>query len=308
MNKNLAILAVCFTVASGCNCGTPVQSGDGGSGGGDGGTLADGGVVSCVKGATAIAVAPAAQSITIPGSPAPIAFTATATTAQGPADVTQQVSWTVTRTDDTPPGPIANGSFLPSAAGGVVTVTATDGCVSGSTTVTLTLNAVFNDPGTATTNRFNGTVVTASATKAPLIVYPNTETRFPRNIYKVLFQWRKQGNDFFRLTFQGPHSKTVVYSDGAHLQCATANPPAGCYEATAASWAAIAGSNAGEAVTLTVDGVSAGDPNVYSSASIKIGFSKKDVRGAIFYWSTTAAGVRRASVSDASLTARTSTR
>jgi hypothetical protein len=261
--------------------------------------LDDGGMAACVTGATALALTPADQTVTISATPAAIAFKATATlSGGGSADVTAQVNWSVKRVDDTPPGSISNGSYLPTAAGGVVTVTATDGCVSASTTVTLQLDAVFNDPGPTTVGRFGGTVVGGSATKAPLIVYPNAETRFPRNIYKVLFQWRRQGNDFFRLTFEGPHSKTVVYSDGAHVQCAAATPPAGCYEATVQSWAAIAGSNAGEVVTLTVDGVNAQDANVYRSGTIKLGFSKKDVRGAIFYWSTTAAGIRRASVSD----------
>jgi hypothetical protein len=91
----------------------------------------------------------------------------------------------------------------------------------------------------------------------------------------------------------------VVYSDGAHVQCQAVVATAGCMEADVPIWQAIAGSNAGQSVTVYVEGVTTGDAKVYRSASITIAFSKRDVKGAIFYWSTTAAGVRRASVSDA---------
>src|SRR5205809_532276 len=97
-------------------------------------------------------------------------------------------------------------------------------------------------------------------------------SRIPRNIYKILFQWKKSGNDYFRLTFDGPASKVVIYSDGAHPHCAPSAATAGCMEADTVAWAAIAGSNAGQTVTVTVDGVTMGDANVYRSASITIGF------------------------------------
>ncbi|MFT3841410.1 MAG: hypothetical protein QM723_30750 [Myxococcaceae bacterium] len=160
------------------------------------------------------------------------------------------------------------------------------------------MSFTFNDPGMTTTARFNGTVVTQDAMHSPAMVYPNDDTRFPRNIYKVKFQWRTAGNDFFRLTFTGPFSTTVVYSDGVDAECAAATPPAGCFESDDQVWNAIAGSNAGQTVQVVVDGVKMGDANVYRSAPITIGFSKRDVKGAIFYWSTTAAGVRRATVSN----------
>ncbi|MBI3186112.1 MAG: PD40 domain-containing protein [Myxococcales bacterium] len=303
--RRLALLA-CTLTALGCQCDRPPSvdgdGGDGDGGDGDGGRLEDGGVSGCVQGATALSITPANQTVSIgSGASQTIQFTATATMADGSSlDVTSRVNWSVKRSDDTPPGSITpQGLYSPPSAGGMVTVTASDGCLSAQATLTLVLQAVFKDPGPAVTARFGGTVVTGDANRSPTIVYPNTETRFPRNIYKVLFQWRKGGNDWFRLTFEGEFSKTVVYSDGAHPQCAAANPPAGCYEADTQSWLAIAGSNAGGVVTLTVDGVGPGDPKVYRAATIRIGFSKRDVKGAIFYWSTTAAGIRRAAVSDA---------
>lgn len=289
MRRSVALLAF----VSGCTCNQnvidPPPRND------------DGGVSQCIDGATALAVTPVGSSFVLGGGAPPSQkFTATATLQDGTTrDASAAVNWTASRADGASAGTIGqDGSWTAAAGtGGVVTITATDGCLTASTDVTLTLDAVFNDPGPAVTNRFGGTVVTGDP-KAPAIVYPNDQTRFPVNIYKVLFQWRKNGNDWFRLTFQGPNSRATVYSDGAHAQCAAATPPAGCYESTLAAWQAIAYSNAGQVVTVTIDGVAPNDPNVYRSASIEIGFSKKPVPGAIFYWSTTVAGIRRATVSD----------
>lgn len=266
--------------------------GNNGAGGGSGG----GNPVACIPGLGPLTLAPAASTVTVGSQPMPVRFTATG--APG-GDVTSQLQWSVSRDDDTPPGGFSSpGVYQPAAgAGGVVTIRATDGCVTATTTLTLKLDVTLRDPGPTVTTRFGGAPMT-SATKSPVIVYPSDQTRIPRNIYKILFQWQKAGNDFFRLTFDGPGAKVVVYSDGAHPHCAPSAATNGCMEADTAAWLAIAGSNAGQTVTLTVDGVTMGDANVYRSAAITIGFSKRDVKGAIFYWSTTAAGVRRASVSD----------
>lgn len=277
--------------------------GTGGTGatGGSGGAGGSGAETGCITGLQSIAISPAGQTVAIGASPTSVNFTATATLGSGSSDATSRLTWTATRSDDTPPGTFTSaGVYQPQAGvGGTVTIKATDGCKTGQTTVTLRLETTFKDPGSAITGRFGGPVVTNSATKTPLIVYPSDQTRFPRNIYKVLFQWKKSGNDYFRLTFDGPGSKTVVYSDGVRAECQASAATSGCMETDSAIWQAIAGSNAGAVATLTIDGVTTGDSNVYRSAPIHIGFSKQDVKGAIFYWSTTAAGIRRASISDA---------
>ena len=47
-----------------------------------------------------------------------------------------------------------------------------------------------------------------SSGAVPVIVYPSSETRFPRNIYRTLFQWRTQGIAQFRLSFAGPGARS----------------------------------------------------------------------------------------------------
>jgi len=134
----------------------------------------------------------------------------------------------------------------------------------------------------------------------PQIVYPSSETRFPRNIYRTLFQWKTQGLTQFRLSFIGAGTRVTVYSDGKHADCALI-ADAGCWEADEESWFLISYGNAGETVQVTVDGLdtTTQPATVRRSAAITIGFSKQDVLGAIFYWSTTSAGIRRANIAAA---------
>lgn len=308
------LLFVLLLHLTGCSCGNPVGTGNGGgaggagaggagAGGGGGGTGNGGGgdAGACIDGLASLALAPQDTQLTIGATAADITFQAQGSVGGAPIDLTSRLQWTATRDDDTPPGSFpAAGRYAPTpGAGGVVTITATDGCVTASTRLTLRLETVLQDPGPGTTTRFNGTIVTNDASKTPHLVYPSDQTRFPRNIYKVLFQWRRGGHDFFRVTFDGPRSKTTVYTDGRHPTCAGQLTTAGCWEADSTAWLAIAGSNAGEVTSVTVEGVSMGDARVFQAPPITIGFSRRDVKGAIFYWSTTAAGVRRASVSDA---------
>jgi hypothetical protein len=139
-----------------------------------------------------------------------------------------------------------------------------------------------------------------SSGNVPVIVYPSDQTRFPRNIYRTLFQWRSQGYGQFRITFQGPRTTVQAFTDGKHATCADV-AGAACWEADERAWFLIASGNAGSLVTVTIDGLdtSTTPPTLRRSSPITIGFSRQNVEGAIFYWSTTAAGIRRAGIGDA---------
>ncbi|MDX2019385.1 MAG: hypothetical protein SF187_04030 [Deltaproteobacteria bacterium] len=135
---------------------------------------------------------------------------------------------------------------------------------------------------------------------APQIVYPSNQTRFPRNIYRTLFQWKATGNSEYRLIFTGPGTTVTVFTDGVHPLCAGKAGTA-CWEADESSWHLIADGNAGRTVSWIVDGLdtSGAAAVVKRSDAVTLGFSLKKVEGAIFYWSTTSAGIRRANVSAA---------
>ena len=245
-----------------------------------------------------LSLSPATASVTLDGSaPAPITFTVTAVVDGATVDVDEAaLAWTATRTDDTPAGAVAAGVFHPfSQAGGVVTVRATDTCEAATSEVTLFLEAVIGAPEDPAA--WTAGVVDTSGTIAT-IVYPSDETRFPRNIHQTLFQWRTGGHTEFRLTFEGPSSTVTVFTDGAHPLCASAMPVAGCWEADTVGWNYLAASNAGETATWTLDALDTSTipATIRRTPPITIGFSKRDVEGAIFYWSTTSEGIRRASI------------
>jgi hypothetical protein len=298
-----ALLSISILVVATWSCGLDPEGTSPGSGGSAGaGGLASGGSsgsVVCLEGLESITLSPADQDIKLNGaSAAPISYEAKGTWKTGESrliDATK-LTWSATRKDDTPPGAIDKGVLSPNpASGGVVTITATDGCVTGTATVRFLLDTILgtpSDPG-----GWAGTPETGAL--APTIVYPSDQTRFPRNLYRTLFQWRSQGFQEFRLLFEGPNAKVTVYTDGIHGQCATANPAAGCWEVNEAAWGFIAGSNAGATATWVVDALdkSTNPPTVRRSETVTIGFSKMDVKGAIFYWSTTSAGVRRGKIS-----------
>ncbi len=299
-------LGVVLGVAAGWSCsgdgeGGSTSSGTGGGTSSGGGTGAQGGgTVTCIDGLQSITLAPDNLMVELDGSPAsPITFTATGELADG-SSVTigaDQLAWTATRGDDTPPGDIDDGVLTPYAhAGGVVDITATDSCVTGATTVVFYLDVTVgtpSDPGA-----WGGDPVVGPP--APTIVYPSDETRFPRNLYRTIFQWRSEGFTEFRLIYEGANSKVTVFTDGAHGLCAPANPPAGCWEVDEISWSYIASSNAGSTASWLVDALDTGTnpPTVRRSEAIELGFSLQDVEGAIFYWSTTSAGIRRGRISE----------
>jgi hypothetical protein len=279
--------------ATGATGDTGTASGGNSAGGAGGGT------VTCFDGLESIAISPDNGTVTLDGvNAAPIQFTATGSFSDGRSEEIpgNQLRWAVSRDDDTPPGIIANGLLNPYPnAGGVVTVTATDTCIEGTTTAVFFLDATIGMPSDPTA--WGGTPETGAP--APSIVYPSDQTRFPRNLYRTLFQWYSEGFTEFRLIFEGPNSKVTVYNDGVHGLCGNANPAAGCWEVDESAWNWIAASNAGDTATWLVDALdtTGQTPVVRRSASITLGFSKQDVEGAIFYWSTTSAGIRRGKIS-----------
>lgn len=285
----------CSSDTDGNTTGAGASSGTAGNGGaGTGGTMG-----ACIPGLTSIALSPANQTVMLDGGPAaPVPFTATGTFSDGTTRDLDAASltWTATRDDATPPGTIESGVLQPyPTAGGTVRITAADGCATGETTVLFYLDVTLgmpSDPGP-----WSGMPVTGAP--SPLLVYPSDQTRFPRNLYRTLFQWRSQGFTEFRMTFEGPNSTVTVYTDGAHGLCAQANPAAGCWEVDELAWDYIAGSNAGATAVWTVDALdtSTTPATVRRSDPVEIGFSLQDVQGAIFYWSTTSAGIRRGKIS-----------
>src|SRR6185436_19037878 len=94
-----------------------------------------------------------------------------------------------------------------------------------------------------------------------------------------------------------------VYTDGVHATCTQAANGGSCWESAEANWKILAGANAGQDVTVKIRGMaSAAATTIYESPAYTIHFSRQAVPGALYYWSTTAQGVRRGALGDAAPT------
>jgi WD40-like Beta Propeller Repeat len=187
-------------------------------------------------------------------------------------------------------------------SGGDVTVTARSGTLSASATLRVVIDVTVSTTGTpADTGALFAGDPTADATRAPGWIYPANETVFPQNVNRVLFQWRPSSNNRFRVTFESDRSRVVVLTDGANATCARAAATGlSCFEPELAVWRYLAASNPHGSVRVTVDGALSTAPGrYYRSATLSIAFSRGPVPGAIYYWSTTARGVRRGNLEEA---------
>ncbi len=231
-------------------------------------------------------------------------FTARGRTSDG-RDVPVAATWSIDRTD------VANINASGDAtttnnSGGDAVVTARFGSLSATAAlrVILDLNVVLPGSPPGIEAFFPpGVMPTVDAMRTPAWLYPANGAIFPQNVYKVLFQWRPAGNDRFRLTFESDRLRLSLYSDGVNPICVGARTGLTCLEPTLEIWRFIAASNPRASVRVTIDAALSTAPGrFYRSSALTIGFSRGPVPGAIYYWSTTARGVRRATVSDAAPT------
>jgi hypothetical protein len=126
------------------------------------------------------------------------------------------------------------------------------------------------------------------AAHEPAIVYPSHETMFPINVSRIRHEWSGgTGNALYRLRFAGPKTTVNVYTADTN------------WLPSEEEWDWIAESNRGESVELSVAGIDPSAPTVgWTSAPITLLFSRAEVEGAIYYWSTGTKGVMKALVSD----------
>lgn len=292
-------LLVSGAAAAGAACGGGDSSSD--APGAPDGTTGEDGAVTIPISSLAIEPVDATLVVTDPAKPQTQVYVAKGTRSDGSV-VTVPATFSVS---NPAPGTIdpASGTYTTSnKAGGTVTVTAAYDGKTANATMNVVLKFSVSSTGGPSPSLFDPTKVTVSGdpTKAPSFIYPSTGTMFPQNVYKILFQWRRAGLGAFEVKFEGPGVSVAVYTDGTNPTCTFAATDAGCWEADLATWTWIASTLAGRTAKVTVTGADPANPGtLYVSKSIDALFSKNDVPGAIYYWSTTVAGVRKATVSDA---------
>jgi hypothetical protein len=195
-------------------------------------------------------------------------------------EVTTSVTWFVNRPALVPQ--IADGLATTSdSAGGVVLVTAsTSTLVSGSATLNIKLPAdpsgVFGGPG--------------DDKRAPQLVYPNDGVVVPPNLngIEVHFRPGSTSNTLFEIGFANALTNVTVYT-----RCVTLGD--GCvYRPDSIVWAQLAETNRGAGtVTITVRGTDDTGTAVGHSASARMGFTKDDLKGGLYYWTTTHTSIER---------------
>ncbi|HVJ21640.1 MAG TPA: hypothetical protein VM686_39820 [Polyangiaceae bacterium] len=132
------------------------------------------------------------------------------------------------------------------------------------------------------------------AGSGPTLVYPTNGTMFPPNIARVLFQWQATTGTLFQLRFATPTGTLDVYTDGVDETCTAATADGSCWESDAESLLPYLEASAGQSVTLTLRALEPGTPGkVWESAPTTLHVGPAAVSGAIYYWSTTAQGIRR---------------
>jgi hypothetical protein len=244
----------------------------------------------CGTGIQTITITPpsATAQITYPGTPQPVTFTAQGTFAGGSTrDVTNCAAWSTSAPNL---GAIANGTFTPAGAG-QFTVTAANGSVSASATVTVKVT------GSVTMGNVDGAKLDATPSgAAPVIAYPLDGSLFPYQLGDLAFQVvpSASGQSVARVAFEGDAIDIKVYAPCTPIPSA-AMAGACSIALPAALEADLAGASAAPNLKETVRLAAADGSSLAESAPIDARWSATPLSGTIYYWSTPPHGMSGAS-------------
>lgn len=212
-------------------------------------------------------------------------FHAFGTFEDGERDISGEVLWTL---DDPSLGAMDRGGFLSAEIGGNTVVHARANNFDARADLSVFLRVVEqlpNTPQNAEAMFPPDPSGDERGVNAARIIYPNHETMFPRNAQQQLVQWISSA----------PLFEVRIESDVAFIRIFTSEPS---LLIDAQRWRWIAATHAGRSIDLYVRSTGT-STTVYSSEPINISYSKNDVPGAIYYWSTGARGIMRAHLSAA---------
>jgi hypothetical protein len=275
---------------------SPALGGSAGSGGGPGAAGSGaGGTTTPPPAVTSLRIDPPMATVSAaPGMPATQAFRALGIVNGAEKDVSASVTWFVDR-PALVPSIVAGLATTSDTAGGVVLVQAGAGGVSAAATLTIKFTATNLVTGVGATPALPaapGPVFAgpADAARAPQLVYPNDGVLLPPNLTGIEVHYRPGSaqNTLFEIGFANANTDVRVYT-----RCVTLED--GCvYRPEAAVWRQVAETNRGTgAVAITVRGTDDQGTAVGHSASVQMSFSKDDVRGGLYYWTTTLKSILR---------------
>jgi len=187
-------------------------------------------------------------------------------------DVSAQCAWAVA---DSSLGSFQGATFSSAARGGDTTVTATCGGQKGTATLHLVLTGWVLANGTPTNAQtlFTGATAGSDPSKTPSIEYPLDKAVAPLNIPAIDAQWTTASNDIFHLSWQSPHIALDLYTLAADAQFDDA------------TWANVAASASGDAITIVVEGLVQATPQTkYASAPVTLNMSHDKIDNTAIYW------------------------
>jgi hypothetical protein len=277
--SSTVVLGVFLSVA-GCSFNPNALSpmgGTGGSGGSGGPPV------------TGLSISPASATLTVTsGGPAQTQqYTVTGMVNGQLQDLTNKVVYS------TNPGGVVSVSpgglaTTTGTSGGVVAITATSGSASATAILTVKYSFVGPDPGMAGSVPTNApglfTTTSNDASRAPQLVYPNDGVLFPPNVSGIEIHFLPgSGNTLFEVDFVG-----LISTVKSYIRCTTPAGITGCiYQPDPGLWASVAQSNAGQGqVQLFVRGTDDSGTSVGNSQTFKMQFTKDDIMGALYYWTT----------------------
>ena len=287
------VFLLAASMLSGCSCGGDLNdTPNGGDTAGDGtGSNAD-----PSKTLTWLTLSPTNNVLVVRGATAASqVFTVTGTFAdKHTEDVTDQAILSI---DDTRLGRFNGRSFNSNTTvGGSSTVRARVGSLSTSTALTVKLEQKVADstpgapavPGSPET-KFEGTV---DASRKPELVYPNSGVMVPPNLgrLEVHFKPGPTQNTLFELAFSNAVTDVRVYLR-CHLPSGVTLPAGvsrGCiYTPSEQVWQFLSDSNrGGQPVQLTLRATGDSGGTVGVSDPIQLQFARADLKGALYYWTT----------------------
>jgi hypothetical protein len=158
--------------------------------------------------------------------------------------------------------------------------------------IVVTQGSVPSDVAT----RFGNAISTEDA-NGPELVYPTPETMFPPDLGRILFQWTAKSGLLFHVHFGFPKNPLDIYTDGSHAACLEAGLHAQCWESSLQDLAKDFAFEAGSTFTLQIGVLDPSDPGkAHLSREYSFRVAPDPALGVIYYWSTTAKGVRRATL------------
>lgn len=287
----LPVTLAATAVLAAVGCGFKPSASPTGSGGttddGGPGTGATGGT-SVKPGPTSLTITPATATMTVSngGPPQKQQYAVSGQVNGQTQDLTMQVLYAAS-----PSGIVTidkNGLATSTGMkGGLVTVTASMGAVSATATLAVTYTFTGADPGMTGLPADPSSLFTTTnndTTRSPGLVYPNDGVLFPPNITGIEIHFTPGANNtLFEVILSGKYA-TV----NAFVRCVAMGTSGCIYRPDLSIWSAISNANAGQgSVSLVVRGTDDTGTSVGDSAPFHMQFSKDNIDGALYYWTTT---------------------